>query len=118
MDNKAIGQKFVLKGRFWIEGPHGTFLGYGRVRLLERVREYGSISAAARSMKMSYRRAWNLIDAINQQSPGAIVETSTGGKGGGGAVLTERGERAIEIFWAAHRAFEEYLAHKNQNLEL
>lgn len=116
MENKRNDQKFVLKGRFWIEGPHGTFLGNGRVRLLEKVREYGSISAAARAMKMSYRRAWNLIDAINQQSTAVIVETSTGGKGGGGAVLTERGEQAIQLFWSAHRDFEAYMALKNQNL--
>ena len=59
---------YRLKGRLWIEGSEGTFLGYGRVVLLERIGEHGSISAAARSMDMSYRHAWKLVDSMNQQS--------------------------------------------------
>jgi len=109
---------YRLRGRFWIEGPEGTFLGYGRVVLLERIRDHGSITAAARSMKMSYRHAWTLVDSMNRQSSTAVVEKSTGGKGGGGAVLTEAGARAIEAFWAAHRDFKAFLAERNQALEL
>jgi len=109
-------QTFILKGRFWIEGPYGTFLGRGRVRLLERIQEYGSISAAARSMKMSYRRAWKLVETINQQSPEPIVEKSTGGKGGGGAILTEKGVYFVQLFWSAHTEFENYLKSQNQTL--
>jgi molybdate transport system regulatory protein len=108
--------QYRIKGRFWIEGPHGTFLGYGRIRLLEEIRAHGSISAAARSMKMSYRRAWRLVEAINLQSSSLIVETSTGGKGGGGAVLTEKGEQVVAVFWSAHHDFEAYIARRNQTL--
>jgi len=50
-----------LKGHIWIEGSEGTFLGYGRIALLERIRELGSITKAAKSLEMSYRRAWILI---------------------------------------------------------
>lgn len=117
MSNRKARKNFRLMGRFWIEGPNGTFLGRGRVRLLEGIRDHGSISAAARSMNMSYRRAWKLVEAINLQSADPIVEKSTGGKGGGGAVLTEKGKQVIDVFWSAHLDFEKYIESKNQTLE-
>lgn len=105
-----MSESYRLRGRIWIEGPEGTFLGYGRVVLLERIRDYGSISAAARSMKMSYRHAWKLVESITRQSGKPVVEKTTGGKGGGGAVLTETGEQAIEMFWTAYQEFQDFLA--------
>lgn len=110
--------EYQLRGRVWIEGPEGTLLGYGRVVLLERIREHGSISAAARSMEMSYRHAWKLVDSMNRQGHTAMVEKSTGGRGGGGACLTEAGERAIETFWSVYRDFKAFLASRSQQLEL
>lgn len=109
---------YQLRGRIWIEGPEGTFLGYGRVVLLERIREQGSISAAARSMEMSYRHAWKLVDSMNRQSRSPVVISSTGGRGGGGAVLSEEGERAIEAFWSAYRDFKTFLADRTEQLKL
>lgn len=105
-------QKYRLRGRLWIEGPEGTFLGYGRVVLLERIRDCGSISAAARSMEMSYRHAWELVDSMNRQSNSPVVEKSTGGKGGGGAKVTEAGVQAIEAFWAAYKDYKQFLAER------
>ncbi len=102
----------------WIEGPDGTFLGYGRVVLLERIREHGSISAAARSMEMSYRHAWQLVDSMNRQSRRAVVEKSTGGRGGGGAILTEAGEKAVTAFWSAYGDFRDFLAQRGRRLDL
>ncbi|GAB4324717.1 MAG: winged helix-turn-helix domain-containing protein [Candidatus Sumerlaeia bacterium] len=104
---------YRMSGKIWIEGPEGTFLGYGRVVLLERIREYGSISAAARSMEMSYRHAWKLVESMNRQSGTPVVETTTGGKGGGGAILTEAGERAIEMFRSAYRDFKAFLSERS-----
>ncbi len=109
---------YRLCGRIWIEGPEGTFVGYGRVVLLERIREHGSISAAARSMEMSYRHAWKLVDSMNRQSHTPVVEKSTGGKGGGGAVLTAAGERVIDAFWSAYDDFQEYLDARSRKLDL
>jgi molybdate transport system regulatory protein len=88
-----------LGGRVWIDGPDGTFIGYGRVVLLERIMEHGSITRAARSMQMAYRHAWDLVDSMNRQAEEPFVELSTGGKGGGGARVTKAGEQAIELFW-------------------
>lgn len=73
----------------------GLVLGPGKVDLLEGVRETGSISAAGRRMKMSYKRAWDLIDAMNQHFHVPVVQTSKGGSGGGGATLTAQGEAVV-----------------------
>ena len=70
-------------------------LGPGKADLLEGIRETGSISAAGRRMHMSYRRAWQLIDALNTDFGTPVVETLTGGKGGGGAQLTALGEEVL-----------------------
>lgn len=73
-------------------------LGPGKVRLLELIAETGSISAAARQMEMSYRRAWLLIDEVNGIFGHPVVETVTGGTGGGGAKITPLGEAVIAAF--------------------
>ncbi len=86
-------------------GP-GKRLGPGKARLLELVKETGSISAAARGMKMSYRRAWLLIEEANGLFGLPMVESSAGGAGGGGATLTAFGEEVV----AAYRAIEEEAA--------
>ena len=110
------GQKLVpgFRGRIWIDGTDGTFLGYGRVVLLERIQEYGSITRAAKSMEMSYRHAWDLVDSMNKQAKRPFVELATGGKGGGGARVTEDGERAIQLFWKFSEDFRRFIAKEQQ----
>jgi molybdate transport system regulatory protein len=66
-------------------------IGPGKIELLENIRKLGSISAAGRAMDMSYKRAWDLVDEINRICRQAAVERQTGGKNGGGAVLTPFG---------------------------
>ena len=107
---------YELKGRMWIEGASGTFLGYGRVVLLERISEFGSISKAAKSMGMSYRHAWELVDSINRQARRPLVETSVGGKKGGGAKLTEAGKEAVEGFWNIYEKFKRFLNKEGASL--
>ena len=70
-------------------------LGPGKAALLEAIQETGSISAAARRMNMSYRRAWLLVDTMNRSFREPIVEAATGGKGGGGAQVTEFGSTVL-----------------------
>jgi molybdate transport system regulatory protein len=70
--------------------PEGR-IGPGKIQLLEEIHACGSISAAGRAMDMSYKRAWDLVDAINRIFRQAAVERQTGGKNGGGAVLTPFG---------------------------
>jgi molybdate transport system regulatory protein len=78
-------------------------LGPGKVALLERIASEGSISAAGRSMNMSYKRAWELVAEINQSFTEPLVSAQTGGKTGGGAVLTERGVELIRHYRAIER---------------
>jgi molybdate transport system regulatory protein len=112
------GQKLVpgFRGRIWIDGTDGTFLGHGRVALLERIREYGSITKAAKAMEMSYRHAWDLVDSMNKQAKRPFVELATGGKGGGGARVTEDGERAIQFFWRFSEDFQTFLEKEQEKL--
>ena len=70
--------------------PEGR-IGPGKIQLLENIHTCGSISAAGRAMDMSYKRAWDLVDEINRICRQAAVERQTGGKNGGGAVLTAFG---------------------------
>ena len=70
-------------------------IGPGKILLLENIQSCGSISAAGRAMDMSYKRAWDLVDEINRICRQAAVERQTGGKNGGGAVLTPFGTSLI-----------------------
>jgi len=99
----------TLRGHIWIEGRESTFLGYGRIALLERIREYGSITKAAKSLEMPYRKAWLLIDSMNRQVAKPYVVTSAGGRKGGGTRVTPEGEKAIAAFWKIHFKFQKFL---------
>jgi len=78
----------------------GDRVGPGKIALLETIRETGSISAAARRLDMSYRRAWLLVEEINNSLQEPAVVSTTGGPKGGGAEITPNGERVIEIYRA------------------
>ena len=75
-------------------------LGPGKADLLDAVEQTGSITAAARAMGMSYRRAWILIGAMNRDFREPLVETSAGGSGGGGARVTRAGHEALRRYRA------------------
>jgi molybdate transport system regulatory protein len=73
-------------------------LGPGKVALLEAIAETGSISAAGRRHKMSYRRAWMLVDELNAMFAGPLVAARKGGGGGGGADLTDAGRTVVALY--------------------
>lgn len=104
---------FQIKSRIWVESSQGIFLGEGRIRLLRAIEQEGSLSKAAKSMNMSYKKAWNLIDAINKSAPKAIVETSTGGSGGGGTLLTKYGKKKMEDFEAMKQRCWDFIEQQN-----
>ena len=83
-------------------GEAGNF-GPGKARLLELIEETGSIRAAASKMKLSYRRAWLLLQDIEKIFGGTVLERRTGGKAGGGAALTNRGRDIVKHFRNAER---------------
>jgi molybdate transport system regulatory protein len=78
----------------------GARIGPGKIALLEAIRNTGSISAAARKLGMSYRRAWMLVEQINAALQQRAVSPVTGGRHGGGALLTPIGEQIITIYRA------------------
>ena len=86
-------------------GP-GRSIGPGKVRLLEAIDRTGSISQAGRALGMSYRRAWLLIDDMNQCFRDAVVRAKPGGAQGGGAALTEFGAGLIRDYRAIETAAE------------
>jgi molybdate transport system regulatory protein len=95
--SRASGAKrIVVRSRAWLERNGRSLLGKGRLRLLEQIAEHGSISAAARAMDVSYRLAWKWIAEMNAAAGRPLIETSTGGQGGGGARLTPLGEALLE----------------------
>lgn len=75
-------------------------IGPGKMELLAAIHNAGSISGAARSLGMSYRRAWLLVETMNQCFQKPLVETATGGKSGGGATLTAEGDAVLGAFAA------------------
>lgn len=83
-----------------IDFKPGGRVGPGKIGLLERIAETGSISAAGRDMKMSYRRAWELIAELNAMFGQPLVEAKTGGRNGGGAALTPFGRSVVERYRA------------------
>jgi molybdate transport system regulatory protein len=80
--------------------PSGSVFGPGMAELLERIGKLGSIRKAAASMEMSYRKAWLLVQGLQQTFGGAVVLTETGGTSGGGAQLTELGLKLIKAYRA------------------
>ncbi len=86
-----------------IDRPQGR-IGPGKIDLLEAIDREGSISAAGRALGMSYKRAWDLVGALNRLLGQAAVEASPGGPGGGGARLTEAGRSLVADYRAIERA--------------
>ncbi len=111
-------QGLRCRGRIWIEKDGETYLGFGRMVLLERIREFGSISGAAKSMKMSYKHAWDLVDSMNRHARETLVSTSKGGKGGGGACLTEAGELAVREYAALLDRLDKFLSEETSRLQV
>jgi molybdate transport system regulatory protein len=83
-----------------IDLASGGKIGPGKIAVLEQIARTGSISAAGRTLKMSYRQTWDLIDALNQGLGTPVIEVAVGGTGGGGSVLTEVGKAVVNIYRA------------------
>ncbi|ODC05304.1 transcriptional regulator [Terasakiispira papahanaumokuakeensis] len=112
----------TLKLRLKIELPDGTRLGYGKVDLLKAIQKEASISAAARALGMSYRRAWSLINEMNTHFAEPVVETHTGGARRGGAEVTSKGQYLIDCYeliqTQAEQATQELVAQLAAQLKL
>jgi molybdate transport system regulatory protein len=96
----------------------GARIGPGKVAVLEEIARSGSISAAGRALRMSYRRTWELVEDLNRSLGTTVVETAAGGSGGGGAMLTRAGRAVVERYRAIEldtaRAARKHLAALNR----
>lgn len=103
----------AVHGRIWLTRNERNFLGRGRIELLRHIDKTGSIAKAAKLMKMSYKSAWDAVDAMNRNAGFLLVERTSGGRDGGGSRLTSEARKLIECFErieAEHKAFLEKLS--------
>ena len=91
--------------RFRIDFGEHSSVGPGKIRLLEAIRDAGSLSKGARNIGMSYRRAWLLLDSLKQSFREPVTVASTGGKDGGGMLVTEFGDALIRTYRELERDF-------------
>src|SRR5579863_8887424 len=96
--NAAWADDWQVGMRVWVERRGRALMGKGRAELLYEIDRTHSISAAARRMRMSYRRAWLLVQEVNRAAGEPLVAAAVGGRHGGGAELTPRGRFAISVF--------------------
>ena len=90
----------LVRPRIYIGTGNGIAIGPGKIDLLRAIAQTGSIAAAARTLKMPYKRAWLLIDSLNQGFGRPVVSTASGGKEGGGTFLTLLGVNLLERYTA------------------
>ena len=114
----AKQQKLNVPFRIWFFTGEEKLLGKGRVELLERIKRTGSITNAAKEMQMSYRQAWQMVTEMNERSRVPLVEKKLGGKSGGGAMVTEAGEKAIYTFRKLEDDVRKFINAKIENIEL
>ena len=110
---------FALHGSVWMTVGGENFGGSGRIALLTHIAQCGSITQAAKAMGMSYKTAWDAIDGMNNLAGEPLVERLTGGKGGGGTCLTQRGRQLVENFQTIereHRRFIDHLAQQSAGI--
>lgn len=87
-----------IKSKIWIESESGVILGEGRVKLLKKIDETGSLNKASKELNISYQKAWRLVAEINKTAKQCLVETKTGGSNGGGTLLTAYGKSLVAIY--------------------
>jgi molybdate transport system regulatory protein len=91
--------------RFRLDFAEHSSVGPGKISLLEAIRDAGSLSQGARNIGMSYRRAWLLIESLRQSFREPVTVASTGGKAGGGMLVTEFGDALIRNYRELERDF-------------
>ncbi|GAB6034848.1 winged helix-turn-helix domain-containing protein [Galenea microaerophila] len=109
-----------INARFWLLGKPGeaqTYVGIGRIELLEKIGQYGSMNRAAKEMGMSYKKAWKLIEELNTFSDQPLVIKTHGGVSGGGTQLTQQGQKVIAQFRAFEKRFQTFLQQESQQMQ-
>jgi len=108
--------KTDVDGRFWLNVNGKGFLGQGRIELLEQIHTTGSISAAARAMGMSYKAAWDAVDAMNALADQPLLVCRSGGRRGGGSQLTAYAQQVIRQYRAAAHEHQRFMLRMGERL--
>lgn len=95
-----------LRGKLEVDTELGTFLGDTRIRLLEAIEKHGSISQAAKAVPLSYKAAWDAIDAMNNLADQPLVIRSAGGRHGGGTQVTDYGRKVVALYRALEAEYQ------------
>jgi molybdate transport system regulatory protein len=95
-----------LRGKLQVDTEFGTFLGITRIRLLEAIDIHGSITQAAKAVPLSYKAAWDAIDVMNNLAEHPLVLRSTGGRHGGGTLLTDYGRKVVALYRALEAEYQ------------
>lgn len=109
---------YSLRVKTWVTKNGMPWIGKGRILLLEEIAKHGSISEAAKAMKMSYRGAWQIIEEMNRCSSLPLVEKKHGGRNGGGAMLTEHGKKVIRTYKTIEKKINRYVKRISEKMEI
>src|SRR3954468_14619890 len=115
--NDSSHEPLELGGSVWFQAGANTLGGASRIALLAAIGETGSITSAAKAVGMSYKGAWDAVDAMNNLAGEPLVMRLTGGKGGGGTTLTPRAVKLIETFRAVEREHRRFLERAGAAIE-
>ena len=105
-----------VNGSLWLESGGEHFLGPGPVELLERIADTGSISNAAKEMKMSYKKAWEIVNRLNEHMAAPVVIPQAGGEKGGGSTLTPEALELIKYHRQLRKRFATFLEKETKQL--
>ncbi|WP_306013047.1 MULTISPECIES: winged helix-turn-helix domain-containing protein [unclassified Allomuricauda] len=108
--------KKELRNRCWIDIDGKKFFGPGRAQLLVMIDKNGSLSKAAKEMGMSYRKAWSMVEDMNQRGQEPYVELHKGGTQGGGAELTSQGKKVLTAFQQMNAQIQATLEQHTQDM--
>jgi len=107
---------FRVNGKLWIESNGKRFFGPGPVELLEYIDQTGSINQAAKKMKLSYKKAWEIVNNLNTMTAQPLVITATGGERGGGSSISEEARQLISYHRSLRKRFQAFLERESARL--
>lgn len=107
-----------IRLRHWVYVDDTKFFGPGRLELLQHIEATGSIAQAAKAMRLSYKKAWTMVDSMNSLGTSPYVVTQKGGAEGGGTLLTETGKNVMEAYQRLNEKLLAVLAAEQELLAL
>ena len=110
MKGTGMDKSMQVFGGIWMGKDDDSKISDVRISLLEKIGEFGSITQAAKAVGISYKTAWDAVDVMNNLSGDALVESATGGKGGGGTRLTAAGRKLVQTYRMIQKEHERFLS--------